>query len=181
MGLLNSMDVIINPEGYEDILSLLEPIIEVYLRENTINTERHFCKIETNKFLDFLKKEFTSLFEELTEKYGSLEYEGYFEIDDPTKLPLDLIDLDQEEYELFLDLYEEDLPDFTEQELSDLIFNFIMDLDMIDMTEKLESLYFIDHAWVDIDGLIIDFTWKQFESTIEPNESAIKRCKRYHY
>lgn len=165
---------IINPYNNLGLSEILNDVIKEYRDKEYICDKRGQCYEESNNFVFWLQDNYTDLFEELKE-YGLQVVYGIFEIDNPALLPLELQDLEKDEYEEFLDLYEEDIDLNDEEELSDTIWEYITE-NADD--SRIESFYMFDHAWVDIDGLIIDFTWAQF---IEAIEDTGNLADRYQY
>ena len=167
---------IINPNSDIELASLMNDIIKLYRKEHEVYVERGQCFRQSMLFIDWLFKEgFTN------DNFIAEVWEGLYIIDNPEKLPLNIMDLEQDEYEEFMDLYEDVMPptDYSdgvvEYELSELIWKYLIEYVSED---RLSEFFAFDHAWVDIDGLIIDFTWEQFKDALDDLENL---RERYEY
>jgi len=167
---------IINGNPTSQFVRELNAAIGQYRKQaNAICIDRGFCFDERDNFYNWLEKNKP----ELIKGEDVLLVDGQFSIDYPWLLPLNLIDMEQDEYNAFLDYIEEDLGDnlnrYSPMELSEAIYNFLIDYRDED---DIGDLYFFEHAWLDFDGLIIDFTWEQFKNAIQNTEDLYMR---YHY
>lgn len=134
-------------------------LTEEYLKTNQVDTARGQCYNEAESFYWWLVEE------------KGLEnvrvVDGLFEIDRPVDLPLSLQDLKSDEYEEFLDLYDDNFDLYTEEELSEVIWEYVNKY-----TDRRSDFYYIPHAWVEVDGIIIDVTVEQFDKAIDQRSSA---------
>jgi hypothetical protein len=153
------------------LADMLNPVIKQYRKEVYINSSNGQCYNESDKFINWLSSNFSNLYRVL-ETYGIKRHEGYFGVDYPGKLLLGLGHLEKDEYDVFMDLYEDswDSP----KELSELIWDFLEKL-YKDDPAKLGDLYEVDHGWVGIDDFIIDFTWEQFKNAIKDTKNLVDR------
>lgn len=141
----------------------LAPIIKQYRSEIDIDECRGQCYNEADKFIYWLQDNDWDLFLELQDM-GLQRVDGLFVIDDPEKLPLEFQDLEQDEYEEFLNLYDDDIDPSDPEDISYYIWQYLQEYADED---RLGDFYAFNHAWIDIDGYIIDFSWPQFKEAID--------------
>lgn len=154
---------IINPEVDIELAELINEIIKLFRSKNIINEERGFCYDVSRTFYNYCKQLGIPKLRLI---------EGLFEIDNPEALPLGTMDLKQTEYDRFMDEYELDI-DFTDdKEISEYIWQFVQE-NLSD--DEIESFYNFEHVWVEIDGIIVDFTWTQFINAINTIDNLIDR------
>ena len=164
---------IINPSRDEELAILLNDIIKLYRKEVQVNIDRGQCFRESYRFVDWLASN-----NFINKSIEADIWEGLYIIDSPEKLPLTIMDLEQHEYDEFMDLYEDTMPPYdyrdgvVEYELSELIWKYLLEHASED---RLSEFYAFNHAWVDIDGLIIDFTWEQFKDALDDLENLEER------
>lgn len=166
---------IVNPNDDIELANLLNPVVREFKNKNKLcQSNRGFCFIHSEDFLNWVDREYPILYRKLLER-GISVMEGLFQIDDPEKLPLNEADLYSEEFGKFLEEEEYNYSGLKgdRRELSNLIWEWSKK-----NIEKLDDFYYINHSWVDVDGLIIDFTWLQFRHAIN-NKVPLK--ERYEY
>lgn len=149
----------------------LIPVIKKYRAEVNIDECRGQCYNEADKFVYWLQDNDWDLFLELQDM-GLQRVDGLFVIDNPEKLPLEVQDLEQDEYEAFMSLYEDDV-DFNDP--ADVSYYVWKYLEEYANEDRLSDFYAFNHAWVDIDGYIIDFTWPQFRQAIDNTGNLVDR------
>lgn len=157
-------------ESNIEMAKLLNPIIAEYRLNSKIDESRGQCYNECDNFVYWLQDNKPELYSEL-EELGLNRIEGSFQIDYPEKLPLTLQDLNTEEYKNFLDLYEKDVDLHDEEDTSHYIWKYIKE----NLQDKIHHYYSYNHAWLFVDGLIIDFTWEQFKNAIDDKENILFR------
>lgn len=166
---------IINPEDNPNLAKLLNPVVKEFKNKNKLcQSNRGFCFIHSKDFLQWVDTEYPVLYKNLLEKKIEA-IEGLFQVDNPEKLPLEESDLYSKEWEKFLDVYEEEY--FQVQGDRDAISNLIWKW-ANENSQNLDDFYYMNHGWVEVDGLIIDFTWLQFRHAIN-NKVPLK--ERYEY
>ena len=153
------------------LADMLNPTIKEYRELENIDECRGQCYDEANKFVYWLQDNKPKLYENLLDR-GLQRVDGFFIIDEPEKLPLEFQDLEQDEYEEFLNLYEDDFDPNDPKDISYYIWKY---LEEYANEDRLSDFYAFDHAWVDIDGFIIDFTWTQFKNAIYDTGNLIER------
>lgn len=159
---------IINPEVDIELAELINEIVEMFRSKNIINEERGFCYAVSRTFYNFCKQ---------LDIPKLRLMQGLFEIDNPEALPLNIMDLMQDEYEAFMDEYELDV-DFTDdKEVSEYIWSFVQE-NLSD--DEIENFYQFEHSWVEIDDIIVDFTWSQFKNAINTTDNLIDRYDTSH-
>jgi len=166
---------IINGNPASQFVRELNAAIKQYRKQaNAICIDRGFCFSERDNFYNWLKDNYPELLEDDVKVI-----EGQFYIDYPWLLPLNLSDMEKDEYNAFLDYIEEELGDnlnqYSPMELSEAIYNFLIDYRDED---NIGDLQFFEHAWLDFDGLIVDFTWEQFKNAIQNTDDL---DTRYQY
>lgn len=166
---------IINGEDDLELANLLNPVVvEFKNKSNLCQSNRGFCYAHSNDFVQWLEKEYPVLYKNLMKK-NLMVVEGLFQIDNPEKLPLDESDLYSEEFEEFLDQYEEEYwqLDGDRNGISQLIWMWAQE-----NLERLDDFYYMNHGWIEVDGLVIDFTWLQFRHAIN---NKVPLIERYEY
>lgn len=166
-------EAIVNPEQNIELAKKLNPIIIEYRESANVCNSRHACYEESKKFYNWLKDNYENLFEELIEQ-GLEVAEGLFEIDNPEMLPLNEIDLENEELKEFLNLYQEQIDFLDTKNFSRLIWQYIINYAEED---RINDFFYMYHYWIEIvnEGMVIDFTWNQFENAIEDKSNIINR------
>ena len=166
---------IVNPEDNPELAELLNPVVKEFKNKGELcQSNRGFCFKHSKEFLEWVDTEYPVLYKNLL-KQGIEPIEGLFQVDNPEKLPLEDADLYDYEYEKFLDEYEEDYfqADGDKKEISNLIWKWAKD-----NLERLNDFYYMNHGWIEVDGLIIDFTWLQFRHAIN---DKVPMKERYEY
>ena len=169
----------INPEDDRQLAKNINFILLEYRKRYNPKAERHTCYEESSRFVKYVRDHYWDIYLDLKNK-GLDVIEGYFEIDRPEKLPLDLQDLDSYEYNEFLDTFEEEIDIKNKVELSEAIWLYLKQKaeENEEAKDRLEDFYFFDHAWVEVGALIIDFTVGQFINTLEQDKDILQR---YNY
>jgi len=163
---------IINPNDWINMANIINPLIKEYRKSSIINTDRGFCKRESDNFIFWLQDEHKDIFDNLVDTANIKVVDGYFNIDYPEGIDLDIMDLNSVEGLEFMDLYEDNV-DFTDnRDVSHYIWEYIQHY--VD-DDRLGDFYSYNHAWIDLDGLIIDFTWEQFKNAIAEQFPSIER------
>lgn len=136
----------------------VEELLNLYLASNsTIDITRGQCLQESFEFAVYL------------EELGLIPGEdfdivwGHFEIDNPENLPLTFQDLYTEEYNEFLDLYEDDIDTGDPDDISYWIWQYIQRY----KPGRISKFYLIPHAWVEVYGVIVDVTKEQFSNSVD--------------
>lgn len=166
---------IINPEDNPSLAKLLNPVVKEFKNKNDLcQSNRGFCFKHSDDFIVWLMEYYPVLYKNLMNK-GLKKEEGGFQIDYPDKLYLEEWDLQKNEWQDFLDKYEDEYyyAQGNRIELSKLIWKWAKE-----NLKRLDDFYYLPHGWVEIDGLIIDFTWLQFRHAIN-NKVPLK--ERYEY
>lgn len=166
---------IVNPESNPELAELLNPIVKEFKNKNKLcQSNRGFCFTHSEDFVDWLRDEYPVLYRKLLQR-GIEKIEGVFQIDNPEKLYLEPSDLESKEYEAFMDDYEDEFfkAQNDRREVSDLIWKWAKE-----NIDYLDDFYYMNHGWVEIEGLIIDFTWLQFRHAIN---NKIPMTERYEY
>ena len=163
---------IINPEVNPGLAKLLNPVVKEFINKNKLcQSNRGFCVKHSNDFITWLKNEYPVLHKNLLKK-GLELVKGLYKIDNPEKLYLEPLDLYEDEWEDFLDKYEDDYfyIEKDKKEVSELIWKWAQE-----SLERLDDFYYVTHGWIKVEGLIIDFTWLQFRRAINDKNSLRKR------
>jgi hypothetical protein len=163
---------IVNPQSNLELTNLLNPIVIEFKEKNKLSSyDRGSCFARSNDFIQWLKKTYPALYENLLNK-GIDTMEGLFQIDNPPKLPLEISDLYDDEFEDFLDKHGEEYSriEGKTNEISELIWKWAKE-----NLERLDDFYYMSHGWVEVDNLIIDFTWPQFKNSINDKVPLIER------
>jgi hypothetical protein len=166
---------IVNPEVNPELAKLLNPVVKEFKNKNKLcQSNRGFCFIHSKDFLKWVDTEYPVLYRKLTGR-GIKAIEGLFQLDDPEKLPLEDADLYDFEFEKFLDENEEEY--FQAQgeprDMSKLIWEWSQK-----NIERLDDFYYMNHGWIEVGDLIIDFTWLQFRHAIN---NKVPLSERYEY
>lgn len=138
-------------------MEYLDEVIKEYLDNNKVDTSRGYCFIESESLYWYI----ADLGDENIDLDDLKVVEGYFEIDYPEKLPLTFQDLYSDEYEMFLDLYDDNFSLYSEEELSEVLWEFI------NRYLDKSRFYIIPHGWLEYQGEIIDITREQFKNAIK--------------
>lgn len=169
---------IINPKDNLELSNYLHSVVREFIIINDIHdSNRGYCFIHAHEFIKWIEKRYPILYKKLID-LNLKTIDGLFQIDYPIELPLSLNDLKQNQYEKFMEENEDDYYVVEDDpcERSEMIWDWVND----NMTqEEIKSFYFIEHTWIEVGGLIIDFTWKQFRHAID-NKSNIKERYNYH-
>ena len=156
------------------LADMLNPIIIEYREAEYIDECRGQCYNEADNFVYWLQDNYQDVFLDLKDM-GLQRVDGLFNIDDPEKLPLEVQDLEQDEYEEFMSLYEDDVDFNDPEDVSYYVWSYLQEYAEED---RIGDFYAFNHAWVDVDGFIIDFTWPQFRQAIDNTENL---ADRYEY
>lgn len=154
---------IINPEVNYELATLLNPVVKEFKNKNPLcQSNRGFCFIHSQDFLYWVEDKYPILYKRLKDR-GIKKVEGVFQVDNPEKLPLESADLYSKEWDKFITDYEEEYyqAQNNPREISELIWEWARN-----NLNDLDAFYYMNHAWIEIEGLIIDFTWLQFRHAI---------------
>jgi len=163
---------LINYYDDTELSNILDPLIKEYRTKEDVDICRGQCYNESDKFINWLEKNHNEIFKELDE-LGMQRYDGLFSIDSPEKLPLEIQDLEQDEYEEFMDLYEDDVDFHNPENVSYYVWLYLQNYAD---DERINDFFVMNHSWIDIEGMfIIDFTWQQFKNAIINTEDLIDR------
>ncbi len=166
---------IVNPEDNPELANLLNPVVKEFKNKNELcQSNRGLCFKHSKDFIEWVQNEYPVLYRKLLGR-GIKPIEGLFQIDNPEKLPLEDADLYDYEFEDFLNKHEDDYyyDSHNKMNLSKLIWKWAEA-----NLERLDDFYYMNHGWVEVDGLILDFTWLQFRHAIN-NKVPLK--ERYEY
>lgn len=133
----------------------IETLIKEYTQEYNVDTTRGQCYNESENLYWWLVEEQGIDQEDLE------VVRGEFLIDNPVLLPLTLQDLKTAEYDQFIDTIDSNIYNMYEDELSELIWEFIQE----HHKDRVQEFYTIPHAWVEYQGEIIDVTVEQFKAS----------------
>lgn len=166
---------IVNPQDNLELAKLLNPVAKEFKNKNKLcQSNRGFCFIHSQDFIEWIMNEYPVLYKKL-KAMGIRKIEGLFQIDNPEMLPLEPADLESREWEDFLDQYEEEYyqADSDPKQVSELIWKWAKE-----NLERLDDFYYMNHGWVEVEGLKIDFTWLQFRHAIN---NKVSLNERYEY
>lgn len=165
---------IINAEDNLELANYLNAVVKEFKSITDIHyANRGYCFIHSHEFLKWIEDRYPILYSKLS-NLGAKVVDGLFQIDYPIRLPLDLNDLDQKNYEKFMLENEEEYYIIEDEiyERSEMIWEWVVH----NMTEEeILSFHFIEHSWVEIGNLIIDFTQQQFRHAIDSKEDLKAR------
>lgn len=164
---------IINPETNPELADLMNPLVKEFkINMITCDANRGPCYNNSKDFLKWLESKYPTQYKNLKAK-GIQMIEGLFKVDDPRGIKMTLADINDYEMEEFMiwvgEDYDIDNEDFTLDLLEFLAERYEDDLD---------DLFYWNHGWVEVNGLIIDLTWQQFRHAINNKENLEER---YHY
>lgn len=141
-------------------LKHLKDLIKEYLNTNTVDDSRGQCYNETESLYWWL----VDLDDPLIDLEELEVVRGNFIIDYPQKLPLTLQDLHSNEYNEFLDYYEEQVDLNDSIELSETIWHYVNN----HLSEsRIMEFYIIPHAWLEYYEEVFDITKNQFKNAVE--------------
>jgi len=143
---------IVNQEDTDDNnLKVISRYINEYI------AERKFKRDYIKKDRDFCYKESFKLYDYFTKNRVKSKYvKGYFIVEDLSGLKLSLKDLYSTEMEEFIDYISEEFEDPKSISENDLVYAFAEHKGIGDFLTY-------PHAWVELDNIIIDMTYEQFE------------------
>jgi hypothetical protein len=169
---------IINGEDNPKLANLLNPVVvEFKNKSNLCQSNRGYCYIHSEDFVEWLKENYPVLYKNLSKlSFEGVEIViGQIQIDHPEKLPLGEEDLYPEEWEDFLTKHGEEYDKLGDDfKKSELIWKWAKK-----NLDRLDDFYYMSHSWVEIYGTIIDFTWLQFRHAINNKVPLIERYEWY--
>lgn len=166
---------IVNSNVNLKLANLLNPVVKEFKnKSNLCQSNRGFCFVHSSDFMNWVESQYPILYKNLLNKKIRV-VEGIFQIDNPIKLPLEESDLHENEWEKFLEKHEEEYfqADGDRREVSKLIWAWAQK-----NLKELYDFYLMNHSWIEVEDLIIDFTWLQFRHAID---NKIALVERYNY